>query len=214
MSKRTVYIDGNTDHVVSPPGASQLLKSNFTDLSWNNILQDQEVVTVAGDGQTDFTITQNPLDVSSVLMFVNGIKQQYLTDYVVYGRVVTYIGTEPVQLLTTDTVEFWYVRGEWTPPLISDISGWWDVSDYSSLSLSGSDVDQWSDKSGLARHLTATVPPEYEAAGWNGNPSVLFNGTDEYMIADAVAADFSGDDLPMTIIMAMQAVTRGVDGRA
>jgi len=140
MSKRTVYIDGNTDHVVSPPGASQLLKAGFPELAWNNILQDQEVVTVAGDGQTDFLLSRYPQDISSVLMFVNGIKQQYLEDYVLYGQVVTYIGTEPSQLLTTDTVEFWYMRGSWVPSDIEDGFGWWDPTIEGNVTKDGSDL--------------------------------------------------------------------------
>ena len=54
----------------------------------------------------------------------------------------------------------------WTPAQIST-SLWLDASDSSTITLSGSNITQWSDKSGNARHATTTVR----------HPVVLSNAT-------------------------------------
>lgn len=41
-----------------------------------------------------------------------------------------------------------------TPQSIANLKAWYDASDTASISLSGSDVTQWNDKSGNAYHLT------------------------------------------------------------
>ena len=48
----------------------------------------------------------------------------------------------------------------------------------------------------------AASGPLYEAAGWNGQPSCLFDGTSDYLKADSLAAVFTGDDTPCTILVA------------
>jgi len=42
---------------------------------------------------------------------------------------------------------------EWTPANSTAIEGWWDASDSSTITTSGSEVTQWSDKSGNSLHL-------------------------------------------------------------
>ncbi len=69
--------------------------------------QKQETIAVSGNGQTAFTLTEDPLDATAVEMFINGLKQAYGTDYTVSGTTVTYSGSPST--LTTDTVEFWYL---------------------------------------------------------------------------------------------------------
>jgi len=60
---------------------------------------------------------------------------------------------------------------------IGGLSLWLDASDYSSLTLSGSSVTQWNDKSGN-RFNMSNIPsflmPTYNATGFNGNPTVSF----------------------------------------
>ncbi len=70
-------------------------------------IQTQETISVSSDGQTTFSLTNTPATSSAVLMFVNGFKQRYGTDYSVSARTVTYSGA--ISLLTTDEIEFWYV---------------------------------------------------------------------------------------------------------
>ena len=159
MVKRKIYIDGQqSDNVASAPSGSKLFSVNASDseLAWGNVLDQQEVVTVTVDGQTAFNLSYMPLDTTAVLMFINGIKQIYNVDYVVFGNVVTYTGASPSTLLTTDTVEFWYAEDKsWTPADINDVSGWWDASDTDSLvSVPGeTGISQWIEKSGAKLEL-------------------------------------------------------------
>lgn len=72
-----------------------------------SILQKQEDIAVTLNGQVAFVVTETPIDSASVQMFVNGLKQEYGSDYTAVGKNVTYIGSE--SLITTDIVEFWYI---------------------------------------------------------------------------------------------------------
>jgi hypothetical protein len=63
------------------------------------------------------------------------------------------------------------------PTQISGCQLWLDAADTSKLTLSGSNVTQWNDKSGNGRNATATTPPTYNAA----RRSVVFNGSTQFM---------------------------------
>jgi hypothetical protein len=65
----------------------------------------------------------------------------------------------------------------WQPTQISALSLWLDAADTATLTLSGTNVSQWNDKSGNGRNATATTPPTYNA----GTKSVVFNGTTQFM---------------------------------
>lgn len=80
--------------------------------------QKQETLAVLTLGQTSFTLTEQPAQSNAVEMFVNGVKQKYGTDYTISGTNVTYSGS--VTLLTTDTVEFWYLT---TVPFLGNLTG-------------------------------------------------------------------------------------------
>ena len=67
----------------------------------------QESITVLIDSQTSFTLSNTPIDNSTVQMYFNGIKQQNGVDYSTSGTTVTYLGTPSLE--TTDIVEFWYI---------------------------------------------------------------------------------------------------------
>lgn len=69
--------------------------------------QIQETITVTSDGQTSFTLSQEPIQNVGVMMFLNGLKQARGTDFTSVGTTVTY--TSSISLQTTDTVEFWYL---------------------------------------------------------------------------------------------------------
>lgn len=69
-----------------------------------NFIQDLFTPT---NGQTIFTLTQLPLQPSYVSMFINGIRQDYGTDYITSGgTTVTYLAS--TSLINTDTVAFTY----------------------------------------------------------------------------------------------------------
>lgn len=63
------------------------------------------------------------------------------------------------------------------PKQIADLALWLDAADASTITLNGSTVSQWSDKSGNQRHVaqgTAALQPSYQAPGLNGYPVVDF----------------------------------------
>jgi hypothetical protein len=66
----------------------------------------QESFSVS-DNQTSFTLSDTPLKTSTIMMFVNGIKQQYGTDYTASDTTVTWLDSFTLQ--STDIVEFWYL---------------------------------------------------------------------------------------------------------
>ena len=68
----------------------------------------------------------------------------------------------------------------WTPAALgSSLALWLDADDFSTITLNGSTVSQWGDKSGNGRHAsqgTAVNQPTYTANGLNGKPVLTFNG--------------------------------------
>ena len=79
-------------------------------------------------------------------------------------------------------------RRLWTPDKLPSLHGWWDVGDVSTITQVSGAVSQLNDKSGAARHLiqpTAAYRPIYSAAGFNGRPSILFDGGDAHLSINA-----------------------------
>jgi hypothetical protein len=68
----------------------------------------------------------------------------------------------------------------WTPAQIST-AFWVDADDISTITLSGSNVTQWNDKSGNGNNAVQATPakqPAYSSTGFNSKPSVnFFNGS-------------------------------------
>jgi hypothetical protein len=80
---------------------------------------EQETITVLSNGQTAFTLSQIPADTETVMMFLNGIKQEHGVDYTVSSVNVNYLGSIPI--VTTDIVEFWYLLpSQESGPIILD----------------------------------------------------------------------------------------------
>ena len=75
----------------------------------------QETLPITTNGQTVFALSKRPLDPTTVMAFVRGVKLVYGTDYTVSGttdQVFTYLAipapSSNPPLLTTDTLEVWY----------------------------------------------------------------------------------------------------------
>ena len=70
----------------------------------------------------------------------------------------------------------------WRPSdLGADLALWLDAEDTDSITLNGSNVSQWDDKSGNGRNATQTTAanqPTYLAAGFNGKPTLETDGDD------------------------------------
>lgn len=71
-------------------------------------------------------------------------------------------------------------RNLWTPSKIKTRL-WLDANDASTITLNGSTVSQWNDKSGNSTHVsqsTGSAQPTYNATGFNGKPTLSFDGGD------------------------------------
>jgi hypothetical protein len=70
----------------------------------------------------------------------------------------------------------------WRPSeLGADLALWLDAEDTDSITLNGSTVSQWSDKSGNNRNASQTsaaLQPSYLTTGFNGKPTLETNGND------------------------------------
>lgn len=115
---------GSGNILVSKDGTTvvaETTKINFTgDVTVTTGIPHQAVVNIGGttqqkqerftpaNNQTSFSLTGSPLQTTAVEMFLNGLKQQYGTDYIVSGTTVSWLG---IALVNTDNVEFWYLTG-------------------------------------------------------------------------------------------------------
>jgi len=84
----------------------------------------------------------------------------------------------------------------WTPADIgTDLALWLDADDASTITLNGSTVSQWNDKSGNSRNATqatAASQPTYSATGLNGKPVLQFDGVSDFLSAGAVSLQNTG----------------------
>lgn len=90
-----------------------------------------------------------------------------------------------MQLRDTRLMAYGRGRPAWTPSLIQTAL-WLDAADASTITLNGSTVSQWRDKSGNARHVaqaTAANQPTYTANGLNGKPVLTFDGINDFLQA-------------------------------
>jgi len=103
-------------------------------------------------------------------------------------------------------------HGQFLPPNISDCTAWFDAADANSITLDGTAVTQWNDKSGNDNHIaqgTAANQPTYQAAGWAGaDPTVYFDGTSDYLEAIDIGDNIL-DNGDLTVIMALRMIDLG-----
>jgi hypothetical protein len=80
----------------------------------------------------------------------------------------------------------------WTPAeLGANLALWLDAEDTASITLNGSNVAQWDDKSGNSNHVSngaTSTQPAYLTTGWNGKPTVYFTKAgEEFLFKDGVS---------------------------
>jgi hypothetical protein len=80
-----------------------------------------------------------------------------------------------------------------SPDVVSGLQLWLDADDAASLTLSGSSISQWNDKSGNARHATASgaVRPTLQTAAQNGKNTARFTATSSQRLILASSVDLS-----------------------
>lgn len=87
----------------------------------------------------------------------------------------------------------------WTPAQIST-AFWVDANDISTITLSGSNVSQWNDKSGNGNNAVQATPanqPTYSSTGFNSKPAVSFNGSNERL---TVATGTFGSSISIFVV--------------
>jgi hypothetical protein len=104
-------------------------------------------------------------------------------------------------------------------PLSLSAELWLDAADTTTLTVSGSAVSQWSDKSGNARHFvqsTGTAQPSTGLVTQNGRNVLGFDGGDS--LANATASNFTfmsnGTNYIAAIVMRFTTASRGFMGNA
>ena len=84
----------------------------------------------------------------------------------------------------------------WRPSAIprSQLALWLDAEDSSSITLNGSTVSQWNDKSGNGRNVaqaTAANQPTYNTTTFNGKPALVFDGSNDFISRSGVVLNDS-----------------------
>jgi len=93
--------------------------------------------------------------------------------------------------------------GGFTPRSLSGLAGWWDANDTSTITLNGSTVSEWRDKSGASRHMsqgTAANQPSYVSSDLGGRATVrLAASTNNRLNTSGVYMDVLGNDTSQLI---------------
>jgi hypothetical protein len=79
---------------------------------------------------------------------------------------------------------------QWDPASITTAL-WLDAADVSTITLNGSTVSQWNDKSGNNRHVsqaTTGQQPTWNATGLNSKPILTFDGSNDVLLNASVGA--------------------------
>lgn len=149
---------------------------------------------IAGTGYVGYTLTSTPGSWSSASPITYGYQWQRFTGGM-WVDIPAATASSLVFLLIDEGVPIRMVESatnvagtvyatsntieQWVP---SDMGGslgaWFDAFDSSTLTLAGSNVSQWRDKSGNARHAsqgTGSLQPVYNATGMGGYPAVEAN---------------------------------------
>lgn len=80
----------------------------------------------------------------------------------------------------------WRITSGWNPSQLgADLALWLDATDADTITLNGSTVSQWDDKSGNGRNVlqaTASQQPTFVSNGLNGKPTISFDGTNDILL--------------------------------
>jgi len=106
-------------------------------------------------------------------------------------------------------------KNSFTPASIANLKAWYDASDTATITVSGSAVTQWNDKSANAYNLTQGTSARRPVSGTrtqNGLNMIDFQGDDVLQAATAANWTFLSDGTNATIFMAAFYDTSSIDG--
>lgn len=177
---------GCTDHVHVQPIITDTLASFTGDTSYTGVEGDTisgDLDAADADGLTDgtyFTVSAQGTEGTATIDATTGV-------WAYVPTVGTWFGTDTFTVTVTDdasgttaqdiTVTLTDAPAGWLPTEIAATTLWLDMSDSSTMTLSGNDVQSISDQSGLNNDAVQTVVanrPEYSAA----EGAVFFDGTE------------------------------------
>ena len=84
----------------------------------------------------------------------------------------------------------------WTPAQLQSLAIWLDAEDTNTITLNGSTVSKWDDKSGNGQHVTqstASAQPLYSPTSLVGKPSLYFDNSNDLMAAATTNVSSQGD---------------------
>ena len=165
-----------TDPVVGAAGDSTLLEVTARDAGGNPIVG--AAVSLSVTGGTSTVRNEGPTD-------ANGRRVVVIEPTSCGGASLTVAATvNGTAIGTTSTVTT-------AAPAVYGLCGaalWLDGDDASTLTQSGGTLSAWQDKSGGARHATASSGPTVNASAFNGRTALRFNGTTQFVpIADVAS---------------------------
>jgi hypothetical protein len=134
-------------------------------------------------GINTFNGEQSASDVAEMLIFESALSQEEIQSVEGYlawkwGLQTNLPTNHPYKTQAPQSTTQLY----WNPTLLSGCQLWLDAGDKTSVQVTGTNINQWSDKSGNANHATAVNAPQYQ------NSSVLFNGSNTYFTTPYTAA--------------------------
>jgi hypothetical protein len=99
-------------------------------------------LTVSSPGQTSFTLSTTPDDVTTALLTVNGQTRKYGAgeDFTISGTTLTWLDPGGVTLKTTDVVQIWYDISL-TPPSLNPLFVAWNNAIQTNATGDGTAVD-------------------------------------------------------------------------
>lgn len=126
-----------------------------------------------------------------------------------------YIGGNSVASVYKGSTLVWSNGGGgFSPDDIAGLSLWLDADDGSTLTLSGSNVTQWDDKSSNGYNVsqgTTSRQPTLQTGVLNSKDGVRFDGTDDALFNDSAASIASGNDVPVTIFTVYKLLSSGTN---
>jgi hypothetical protein len=145
--------------------------TSIADLSLNN---------TAGNTANDYVISSNTITlVPSTGLSIScwfSCSGQLNTNQTLFSLPLGNTNGINITLSNMNTIYSSYV---FTPDTITGLSLWLDANKSTSLTMSGTNVSQWTDLTGNT-NITATNYPTYSATGCNGKPTLQFTSGNQF----------------------------------
>jgi hypothetical protein len=164
-------------------------------------------VTVTVNGQGPYTATVSDTNWT--------LADNTITPALAVGTYnVTLTITDAAGNLGTDTTtnELTITEGvAWTPSRLGTLALWLDAKDTSTITLNGSTVSQWSDKSGNGRHASQAIADKRPSYGrsMNGITLVNFDGSNDNFNLPDNALPSGGQAYHFSVVMMIDTLKPG-----